>query len=104
MPSLIVIAAVEPHDWEGAGGEGMDITSDGIRGIVLIELQGTSNDDAVVFGFIRVVVTAIKDYHATVSILYVWVRVGVEGCEHVLDEEGAPGFILDGIAEGYGIG
>lgn len=100
---LVVVATIEPHDRNGARGEGMDVACDGIGSVLLIELQGASNDDAVVFGFVRVVVTTIKDYHATVSILNVWVRVGVDGCEHVLDEEGAPGFILDGIAEGYGI-
>lgn len=104
MPILVIVATIQPHDWHGARGEGMDVACDGIGSVLLIELQGASNDDAVVFGFIRVVVTAIKDYHATVSILNVWVRVGIEGCEHILDEEGAPGFILDGIAEGYGIG
>ena len=71
MPILVIIATIQPHDWHGARGEGMDVASDGIGSVLLIELQGTSNDDAVVFGFIRVVVTAIKDYHATVSILNV---------------------------------
>ena len=104
MPSLIVIASVEPHDRDCAGCEGMDVASDGIRGIILIELQGSGDDDAVILGIILVIVTAIQDYHATVTILYVGVRVGIEGCEHILDEEGAPSFILDGIAKGYGIG
>ena len=82
----------------------MDVACDGIGSVLLIELQGTSNYDAMILGIILVIVTAIQNYYATVSILNVWVRVGVEGCEHVLDEEGALGFILDGIAEGYGIG
>ena len=104
MPILVIVATIQPHDWHGARGEGMDVACDGIGSVLLIELQGTSNYDAMILGIILVIVTAIQNYYATVSILNVWVRVGVEGCEHVLDEEGAPGFILDGIAEGYGIG
>ena len=103
MPSLIVIASVEPHDRDCAGGEGMDVASDGIRGIILIELQGSGDDDAVILGIILVIVTAIQYYHATVTILYVGVRVGIDGRKYVLDDEGAPSLISDGIAKGYGI-
>ena len=30
-------------------------------------------------------------------------RVGIDGREYVLDDEGAPSLISDGIAKGYGI-
>ena len=104
MPILVIVATIQPHDWHGARGEGMDVACDGIGSVLLIELQGTSNYDAMILCLVLVIVTTIKDYYATVSILNVWVRVGVEGCEHVLDEQGTPCLIPDGIAEGYGIG
>ena len=103
MPILIVVAAVEPHEWDGIGGEGVEIAGNAVGYSIFIKLQGASDDDAVVLGIIAVIIALIETDNATITELNVGVRVGVEGCEHVLDEQGAPRLISDGIAEGYGI-
>lgn len=103
MPILIVVAAVEPHNWNGIGGEGVEIAGNAVGDSIFIELQGASDDDAVVLGIIAVIIALIETDDTTITKLDVGVRVGIEGCEHVLDEQGTPCLIPDGIAEGYGI-
>ena len=100
MPMLIVVATIQPHDWYGARGERVDVACDGIRRIIFIKLQGTSNDDSMILSIVAIIVTLIKYCHATIAILNVGVRIGVECRKHVLDEEGAPSFIPYGIANG----
>ena len=76
----------------------MDVACDGIWDVIFIELQGTSNNNAMILGVVIVIVAFIQANHAAIPILYVRMRVGIDGCEHILDKEGAPSLILDGIA------
>ena len=71
----------------------------GIRYVIFIELQGTSDYDTMILCCIFVIVTLIKHHHAAIPILYVGVWVGIDCCEHVLYKESAPGIILYRIAE-----
>lgn len=103
MPILIVVASVEPHNWNGIGGEGVEIAGNAVGDSIFIELQGASDDDAVVLGIIAVIIALIEADDTTITKLDVGVRVGIEGREHIFDEQGTPCLIPDGIAEGYGI-
>ena len=67
MPILIVVAAVEPHNWNGIGGEGVEIAGNAVGDSIFIELQGASDDDAVVLGIIAVIIALIETDDATIT-------------------------------------